>query len=121
MGTVSVERLGPDPLLMAEQFDAQACHIDSVTTLPPDAVVLARSEGDPHQCLRFAPSCYGVQFHPEFEASVMRTYIHYRADQIRSEGLEPERLLAATTQTPAAAQLLSRFVERFVLSKLAAP
>ncbi len=124
MGTVTISRTAvSDPLLegVAEHFQAHACHVDSVTSLPPDATVLAHSAGDPHQCVRFAPTCYGVQFHPEFDAAVMRMYINDRAEQIRSEGLVVDELLAATSQTPTSARLLISFVERFVMLRQAAP
>jgi len=71
---VAIERLDDDPFLqgLPSRFAAQISHTDSVTRPPRGARVLARSSREAHQCLCFGPRCYGVQFHPEFGADVMR-------------------------------------------------
>ena len=44
-------------------------HGDVVTSLPPDAVVLAQNEHSPHQAFRLGDRIWGTQFHPEFTTS----------------------------------------------------
>jgi len=111
MGTVGLERLGEDPIFagISHQFRANTCHLDTVTVPPPGAVVLARSERDRHQCLRFAPRCYGVQFHPEFDGSVMRGYLRARREALAAEGHDPDAMLREAADTPNAARLLANF------------
>ena len=56
-------------------FRAHTTHEQSVLEAPPGAAVLARSARDPHQMLSYGPNAVSVQFHPEFNAEVMRAYI----------------------------------------------
>lgn len=80
VGTVAIECLpaaATDDLFATApaRFRAHVTHQQSVLALPPGAVVLARSAHDPHQAVRFAPNAWGVQFHPEFSAGIMRLYL----------------------------------------------
>lgn len=115
IGTVSVERLADDPLFFEqpERFRVNACHQDSVLELPPRARVLARSALEPHQCVKFAERCYGVQFHPEFDGDIMRGYVEARRADLEREGLDAERTASEASDTPTGARVLTRFVEHF--------
>src|SRR5690606_26145464 len=111
MGTVQIELVERDPLLGADPALAvNMSHVDSVVGLPAGAVVLARSERDPHAAIRFADSAYGVQFHPEFDGDVMRRYIDARRDVIASEGLDPDAMWHGTSDATSGAEVLARFV-----------
>lgn len=117
IGTVEVD-LGParaagDPLLgvLPTRVRFQASHVEAVLELPPGALRLGRSIGDPHQALRFGRVAWGVQFHPEFDADVMRGYLRHRSEIIRAEGLDPEALLAAVAEGAEGTSLLARFAE----------
>lgn len=114
IGTVAVEVLEPDPLLegLPDPFAANATHVDSVTVLPPGATLLARSALEPHAAVRFGPAAWGVQFHPEFDRDVMRGYLEARADLVRSEGGDPDRLLAAAGEGEGGRALLRAFARR---------
>lgn len=109
IGTVAIELLVPDELFEGapQPFFANMSHRDSALRLPADARVLARSELEPHAAVRFAPRAWGVQFHPEFDADVMRGYIEAREDILTSEGIEPSSL--KSEDAPGAAALLGRF------------
>jgi len=110
MGTLTVEVLGADPLLSEERpFTVNATHVDSVTELPPGAQVLARTALDPHSVLRFGPRAWGVQFHPEFDAEVMRGYISARADLLTAEGSDPAALHDGARDALPGAEVLARF------------
>lgn len=117
IGAIRVERHGDDPLVsgLPSSFIANATHVDTVAVAPPGSVPLGRSSHDDHHILRFAPCAYGVQFHPELDADVMRQYLAARADVLLSEGLDPEALSAAIPAENLGATLLTRFVERIVL------
>ena len=118
ISTVRVERLADDPLLdgLGRTFDANACHSDTVARLPGEAQVLARSNGDPHQCLRFGRRCYGVQFHPEFDGALMRDYVEERREPILAEGLDLEALRARASDTPDAVRVFHNFIRNVVLA-----
>lgn len=116
MGTLPVERRGDDPIFegLPARFLANVTHVDSVVRLPPGAVSLARSALEEHHAIRFAERCYGVQFHPEIDAEVMRAYLEARREVLLAEGFPVEAVLAATGEGEAAKLPLRAFVRRFV-------
>ena len=63
-----------------ETFKASLTHAQSVLTLPPGAVVLARNEHDPHQAIRYTPTAVSVQFHPEITPDILSACIQARAE-----------------------------------------
>ncbi|HVN38786.1 MAG TPA: glutamine amidotransferase [Myxococcota bacterium] len=114
IGTVRL-RLAPearrDALLgdLPEATHAHTTHVESVLELPPGGTRLAESDADPNQAFAAGPRAWGVQFHPEFDADVMRGYLESRRDLLRDEGLDADRLLALVRETPEAGSLLRRF------------
>ncbi len=52
-----------------------------------------------------------MQFHPEFDAEVVRTYLEVRREEIRGEGIDPESLERAVEESPHGTRLLRRFAE----------
>lgn len=101
-------------------FPAHTSHRQSVLAPPPGAEILARSERDPHQLLRYGPHALSTQFHPEFSAACMHAYIDARAEILREEGLDPDAFRAGVRETEAARALLERFAH-VVLADKAAP
>jgi GMP synthase (glutamine-hydrolysing) len=116
IGTIRV-KLEPaargDALLGAlpELSTLQATHVESVLELPPDVRLLAASDADPCQAFAVGESAWGVQFHPEFDADVMRGYLLERAPILRAEGLDPDALLARVAESEHGAALLRRFAQ----------
>jgi len=82
---------------------------------------MARSTRDPHHLLRYGANAISVQFHPEFNAEVMRAYIHRKRHDMQREGSDPTSLFRAVSPTPVARQLLRRFARRYRLSHHHAP
>jgi GMP synthase (glutamine-hydrolysing) len=109
MGTVALELVEPDELFehAPQPFYANMSHRDSAVRLPAAARVLARSRLEPHAAVRFAPRVWGVQFHPEFDADVMRGYIEARESVLTDEGIDPRSL--KSEDAPEARALLARF------------
>jgi len=94
---------------LPESFAAHTSHVESVLELPPGATRLVTSPRDDNFAIRFAKNAWGIQFHPEFSEPVMQEYIRHRSDAIRSEGQDPDHLLAQVTDTPQARSTLPRF------------
>ncbi len=118
IGTVTAQLIDSskeDPLLgyLPKAFSAHASHSEVVLELPPGAESLATSPLTDNFAIRFAENAWGVQFHPEFSAPIMSEYIRYRADAMRLEGLNPERLMENTTNTKDAKSVLRRFVDMY--------
>ena len=70
-----------------------ACHTQSVLDLPPGAVRLASSAWDPYHAFAVGKTVWGVQFHPEFDARIMETYIHETAEALIRQGQHPDELI----------------------------
>jgi GMP synthase (glutamine-hydrolysing) len=117
IGTVRVDILAPDPLLEGLQGSLQAnmTHLDSVLKLPPGARVLARSALDDHAMVRFGERVWGVQFHPEIDAEIIRHYVAARRQAIGDEGLDAAAIEASLADTPASQAILRRFAASALL------
>jgi GMP synthase (glutamine-hydrolysing) len=114
IGTVEVDLLDgaeADRLLCALplRIAVQATHVESVLALPPAARLLGASPADPHSVFAVGTTAWGVQFHPEFDAEVMRVYLEARREILRAEGLDPEALLRRVADSGHGAALLRRF------------
>lgn len=112
IGTVRVERLADDPLFagLPRAFDVNGTHVDAVTRLPPGAQVLARTALDHVAAFRIGRATRAVQFHPEFDADVMRSYLRARSHLIASEGQNPAALLARVHGGTRGRDILQNFV-----------
>jgi GMP synthase (glutamine-hydrolysing) len=97
-----------------ESFMAQTTHSESVIELPTGATRLGRTDLDGNHVAWFSENAWGVQYHPEFSATVMREYIRIRSKELRDEGLDPDLLLSQVQDTPRAAGVLTDFVTRFL-------
>lgn len=116
IGTVPVRLQEParaDSLFgqLPAEFLAQASHLQSVLRLPDSAVLLGGNDFDPNHCFRIGEFTWCAQFHPEFDARIIRAYIKERAGDIAAEGLDPDGLLETVQETPESASLLLRFME----------
>jgi GMP synthase (glutamine-hydrolysing) len=110
-----------DPLArtLPVSFRAHTTHEQSVLEPPPGSAVLASSARDPHHLLRYGPSAVSVQFHPEFNADVMRAYIKRKHADMRREGTDPLQIFNAVAATPVARRLLRQFSRRHGWSAIA--
>ncbi|HSM69281.1 MAG TPA: glutamine amidotransferase [Xanthomonadales bacterium] len=124
MGTQKVQTqpaAAHDPLFREypAEFLAHTTHLEAVIEPPSTAVRLASSELDENLVLRFADSAWGVQYHPEFPAEVMREYIRRRAGVLSAEGQDPEAMIARVAEAPLAASILPAFAKRFAAAQAA--
>jgi GMP synthase (glutamine-hydrolysing) len=85
-------------------------HLDSVVELPAGARVLADTRQDRNAAVRFGPSAWGVQFHPELDAEVMRDYFAARRTTLLAEGFDVESSERALRDAPDGAQVVERFL-----------
>lgn len=117
MGTVPLD-LAPsaadDPLFagLPRRMPAQTTHLQTVLKPPTNAQVLASSEKDDCQAFRWGEQVWGVQFHPEFSADMMRGYIQARREALEREGIAHRELLRSVKPSPQARRVLKRFVHR---------
>lgn len=116
MGTVTVELTRgkrEDQLLHAlpDAFPVHMTHEESVLRLPAGIAPMGSTEQDPNAVFAVpGKRVWGVQFHPEFDADIMRAYIEGRRETLEEEGRKPDRLLKQVTETREARRILHRFV-----------
>ena len=99
------------------EFRAHATHEQSVLELPKGATVLVASERDPHHLLRYGKNAMSAQFHPEFNADVMRAYIHRKQHDMKREGFDPHRTFKQVAPTPLARRLFRQFSRHHSLAR----
>lgn len=102
-----------DPLLadLPQSFMANLTHEQSVLQPPTQATVLASSEHDAHQILRYSPYALSLQFHPEFSTEVMSYFLSRREALFSTEGYDIPAMCAALAATPVARKILHDFVD----------
>jgi GMP synthase (glutamine-hydrolysing) len=61
---------------------------DIVTEVPAGAEVLARTPHEEVQAARFAPTVWGVQWHPEAGADIVRAWADNDRDRVRERGID---------------------------------
>jgi len=116
MGTLPIDRHADDPIFegLPARFLANVSHVDTVVRLPKNAIALARSAREEHQVIRFTETCYGVQYHPEFDAEVMRGYIASRREILEGEGFDVDAMLGEVDEASLGRRTLQDFVKIFL-------
>jgi GMP synthase (glutamine-hydrolysing) len=114
IGTIRVqlsEEAASDALLagIGSSLRAHTTHSEAVLELPDAAVRLGSSEADMNSAFRFGTSAWGVQFHPEFDAHLMRRYIEERRELLVAENIDVDDRLSTLEECPEAAAVLRRF------------
>jgi len=125
IGTVAVDLLSGsanDALFRSfpQSFRVHVTHSQTVLRLPPGATRLAANAYEPNHAFRLGDCAWGVQFHPEYNADIMRAYIREQADKLASAGLDVVELLRVVAETPVAAETFRNFarvVERRLANK----
>lgn len=105
-----------DPLfsVLPESFPMTENHVDHITSLPAEAVLLAHSDRSPVQGFRLGDRAWGLQFHPEVSAANIATW---DADDIRDvehDGFDWEEVLRRNAVYDAEnTKLAEAFARRF--------
>jgi GMP synthase (glutamine-hydrolysing) len=99
-----------DPLLggFAGGLRIHMSHSESVLRLPDAATRLGSTDGDPNSAFSIG-SAWGIQFHPEFDAEIMRGYLIARRDRLQAEGISADQRLGAVVECPDGPSVLRLF------------
>ena len=106
-----------DPLFSGVEasFEALSGHADYVAELPAGAVHLAFGGVTEVQAFRYGSSVYGVQFHPEMNADILRFLWQARIEDWGDRvPFDLGQRVASIHDTPVAPRVLKNFVERVV-------
>lgn len=99
-------------------FPAQCAHHDRITKLPPAATLLASSRNCPVQAFVIpGTDIYAVQFHPERSKKDYETLLEMKGRDYSADQSGLEKIKASLKETPAAEELLAKFIDRIVLQK----
>ncbi|ALG68530.1 glutamine amidotransferase [Beggiatoa leptomitoformis] len=94
---------------LPKTLSVHAMHRQVVVTLPPETVILASNPHTDYQAYKIGETTWGLQFHPEFDADIMRTYLAEREAVFIKEGIDVETARQNAADTPYGDMLLKRF------------
>jgi len=102
---------GKDSLFkdMPKVFEGHCCHAQSALKLPAGAVCVGGNSHDRNHAVRFAENCWGVQFHPEFDAEATRYYIEQHKDLLEKQGIDTKKLYNDVDDAPESYSLINQF------------
>lgn len=104
-----------DPLFEFTQdkkYNTWVSHLQSVNQLPHGAIRLATCMMDENHAFKYGKHVYGVQFHPEWNAQIMKAYITDRSAVLESEGLHPTQMMKACESPFDGSDLISQFISQ---------
>lgn len=90
-------------------FEVYKSHRQSVSSLPDTFEVLATNPSGLIDAVRFNPTTWGVQFHPEFDQSITRLYLREKSAELMAEGLDVQELLERVVEVDYGMRILNRF------------
>lgn len=116
IGTVPIALLpaaSEDPLFnsLPERLSVHTTHSQTVLQLPPGATRLASNDYEPNHAFVLNGCTWGVQFHPEYSAEIMRAYIREQTKELVAAGRDVAALLDGVAETPMAAAVLKNFAK----------
>lgn len=100
---------------LAEPVCAVQWNNDIVTELPAEAVLLAQTPHGEVQAARFAPTVWGVQWHPEVDADIVRVWAENDREDAALNGVDLDAYVAQVADAEAELRATwSRLADRFV-------
>lgn len=91
------------------RFLAHVTHSETVLSLPENATRLAANSFDSYHAIRVADCAWGVQFHPEYDARIMKSYVEEQAEELKVAERNLAGIYQSVRDTPEAASILRRF------------
>ncbi|ADL52949.1 glutamine amidotransferase [Clostridium cellulovorans] len=115
VGTVNIqltEEGKKDPLLsvLPENFLGHVTHSQTVLKLPKGAKTLALNDFENHHGFVIYEKIWGVQFHPEFNLGIIKSYILEQEDTLIREGHSMDTLYNSLKDHDYGKILLKRFI-----------
>jgi GMP synthase (glutamine-hydrolysing) len=94
---------------LPDQFPVHVTHAQSVLSLPNHVVRLAANDFEHNHGIRVGDCAWGVQFHPEYNSDIMKSYIEEQSEALRTAGRNDADIMQTVKDTPEAASILRRF------------
>ncbi|MBF8437098.1 glutamine amidotransferase [Halanaerobiaceae bacterium Z-7014] len=96
---------------LPNKFSSFLVHEQSVLELPEGAIRLANNNFENNQAFYLEDNIWGVQFHPEFTAGVMKEYILNDRDKLIKEGYNLDKLIRDLKKNTPGEKLIKNFIE----------
>jgi GMP synthase (glutamine-hydrolysing) len=97
--------------VLPTEFPAHVAHSQTVIDLPYKARLLAGNTFEPHHAFSIGRFTWGVQFHPEFTADIIRLYVKLQEKQLLKNGYDAGAVLNSIKDNPFGERVLKRFLE----------
>ncbi len=116
LGVYEVEVLEDDPLFegFGPVFPAFEVHWDHVSVQPPGSRLIARTPEAPLHALAYGTQCRTVQFHPEFDADLVRGAVLRHGEMLqppRPAWVQEQH--DAVTELPDQPRIITNFLKHF--------
>jgi len=92
-------------------FKAHVIHSQSVIKLPKHAVILASNEYEDTHAFKLDPCTWGVQFHPEFNDYIMKSYIYEASKMKNIQEHDKNSLIENVSETNYANEIIPLFIK----------
>ena len=92
-------------------FEVYKSHRQSIAKMPESAEILAVSDSGIIDAVKYDTNTWGVQFHPEFDADITKSYIQEKSSELIAEELDVPELLKGVVLVDFGTRLLARFKE----------
>jgi GMP synthase (glutamine-hydrolysing) len=89
-------------------FDVHVVHAQSALTLPLNAVLLASNKFEKNHAFRVGTNAWGVQFHPEYDANIMKAYINEVA---KDKPINKDEISLHVKDTPYSNKIIKLFAD----------
>jgi len=99
-----------DPIFkhLPTDFDVHVVHAQSALTLPKNAVLLASNDFEKNHAFKIGANAWGVQFHPEYDANIMKAYI---SEVAKDKPINEEEISLHVKDTIHANKIIKLFVD----------
>jgi len=95
---------------LPKSFDVFTVHAQSIVRLPPKAINLAFNDFENTHAFKIEPCTWGVQFHPEFDENIMKSYIYETSKMKDADEFYKSSLINKVKQTIDSNKIISLFV-----------
>jgi GMP synthase (glutamine-hydrolysing) len=96
---------------LPDSFEVYQVHKQSIYTAPKSAEILAYNDSGVIDAIRFGEHSWGLQFHPEFDATIIQLTIQVLQNELNSEDVDVQELLNNVADVDYGIKILRRFKE----------
>lgn len=96
---------------LPDSFEVYQVHKQSIHTPPDSAEILAYSDSGVIDAIRFNENSWGLQFHPEFDATRSKLTIQEQQNELSSEGFDVQQLLDHVAEVDYGERIFKQFKE----------